>query len=109
MPRNLVDAVMELERLKRSSTPEAIKERAAAKAAQLDASIPPAVADLLQALDPAAKAERPIMAYFRGREEPARYTAAILPLLQTDPDIERITDAETGEVIYRRADGCKRQ
>lgn len=107
MPRSLVDAVMELERLKRDSSPQAIKERAAAKAAELDTTIPPAITALLQALDPAAKAERPIMAYFRGREEPARYTAAILPLLQTDPDIEQITDADTGEVIYRRADGCR--
>lgn len=109
MPRSLVDAVMELERIKRDSTPEALKERAAAKAAQLDTSIPPAVADLLQALNPAAKTERPILAYFRGREEPARYTAAILPLLQTDPDLEQITDADTGEVIFRRADRCKPQ
>ena len=58
MPRTLVDAVMELERLKRESTPEAIRARAAAKAAQLDTSIPPDIQSLLEALQEATQCRR---------------------------------------------------
>lgn len=108
MASNLYDAVMELERLKRDSTPEAIKERAEAKAAQLvnvDAITAElqaqAVNPFIQAPNPQAKTERRILAYFKGRQEPAHYTAAIMQLLKTDPEIEAIADADTGEIIWR--------
>lgn len=43
---------------------------------------------------------RYILAYFRGCDEPVRYTAAVYVLLVTDPDVKDIVDAETGEVLY---------
>ena len=43
---------------------------------------------------------RYILAYFRGSDEPVRYTTAVYVLLATDPDVKDIVDAETGEVLY---------
>lgn len=40
-----------------------------------------------------------IKAKFYGREEWINYTTAVLRLLQTDPSVECIIDAETGEII----------
>ena len=43
---------------------------------------------------------RYILAYFRGCDEPVRYTAAVYRLLVTDPDVVDIVDATTGEILY---------
>ena len=37
---------------------------------------------------------------FSGRDEWIVYTTDILDLLKTDPQLEYITDKETGELIY---------
>lgn len=41
-----------------------------------------------------------ILAKFKNRNDLIEYTTAVYRLLVTDPDIEYILNAETGEVIY---------
>lgn len=47
------------------------------------------------------KAGAPIVAGFKNGST-ANYTSNIFNLLATDPDVEYIIDAETGEVLYSK-------
>ena len=46
--------------------------------------------------------EPEILVYFKGSNEAATFTKAVLHLLKTDPATEKIIDKATGETIYKR-------
>jgi len=43
-----------------------------------------------------------VLVTFRGRNDWPEYSASMLELLKTDPDVINISDGQTGEIIYTR-------
>ena len=44
-----------------------------------------------------------ILVYFKHRNDPIRFTTAVLDEMKHEPNVTAICDADTGEIIYRPA------
>ena len=56
----------------------------------------------LQACFSSDAPRKTIFVTFRGRNDWPEYSAGMLELMKTDPDVMAISDGQTGEIIYTR-------
>ena len=57
-------------------------------------------AEWLEACFSTYKPRKTILVTFRGRNDWPEYSASMLELMKTDPDVINISDGQTGELIY---------
>lgn len=56
--------------------------------------------DFIKAITETPAADQLIMVQFKHYPQPEPFTKAVLELLRSDPAVEFIADAETGEALY---------